>query len=86
MGKDYLRAPNLDVEQNVTFGYNEDLKHKFPIDKYTMVPLLEAKKKQLQDSVDWNQQKKSVNTTPFQEFIDQIDPDEYEPVVDRPHP
>ena len=44
LGKDYARAPNLDVEQNYTFGYNESLKNKFPINKYKMSPLFEAKK------------------------------------------
>lgn len=42
MGKDYARAPNLDVEQNRTFGYQEALKQRFPIDKYKMMPILEA--------------------------------------------
>lgn len=43
-GKDYARSPNLDTEQNAVFGYNEELKYKYPIDKYKMAPMLRAKK------------------------------------------
>ena len=56
-GKDLARQPNTDLAANPVFGFNDSLKHRYPIDKLLKAPVLAQQKKWLNEESGLNDAK-----------------------------
>lgn len=86
-GKDFARAPNVDLSQNKVFGYNDSLKARYPVSRFLQAPLYEAKKHYINEESGLNERKLDKREDSlFARYMQSLDHSQEALPSDTPHP